>query len=121
MSEYGFRIGRAYDEPAPEDGHRVLVDRLWPRGIAKATAPWDEWLKDVAPSPDLRRWYHQRPGVFTEFQRRYAAELDDEAHSEAVDYLRRLGKSSVVTLLTAKRDPEAGHVPTLVEKLITPS
>src|SRR5215813_3444513 len=71
------RLRRIYEEPAPDDGIRVLVDRVWPRGTSKAEAHLDEWLKDVAPSTGLRTWYGHRPEMFHEFRRRYIAELRD--------------------------------------------
>ena len=86
-----FTVKRIYDAPAPDDGYRVLVDRLWPRGVSKERADIDEWLKDVAPSTELRRWFHQSPSdeaeVFDEFRRRYESELDTNS---AVDALREL-------------------------------
>jgi uncharacterized protein YeaO (DUF488 family) len=69
------RMRRVYDDPSPDDGTRVLVDRVWPRGLARAKAGIDEWAKAVAPSTELRRWYGHDPGRFEEFHRRYLAEL----------------------------------------------
>jgi uncharacterized protein YeaO (DUF488 family) len=74
-SRPGFRVRRAYDEPGPSDGTRVLVDRLWPRGLAKDRAAVDEWPKELTPSSELRRWYHANTGEYEEFARRYRAEL----------------------------------------------
>ena len=71
------RVRRAYDEPEPDDGTRVLVDRLWPRGLSKARAALDEWCKNVAPSAELRTWYNHDPDRFEEFSRRYQQELQD--------------------------------------------
>ena len=99
------RVRRIYDAPEPGDGKRVLVDRLWPRGISKERAELFEWCKDVAPSPQLRQWYGHDPEKFDEFVKRYRAELDDQEHVEALDSLRKLAHGGTVTLLTAsKRD-----------------
>jgi uncharacterized protein YeaO (DUF488 family) len=92
-----------YDDAADGDGHRVLVDRLWPRGLSKERARVDLWLKDVAPSDGLRRWFHHESPRFAEFARRYRAELDG---NPAVDELRDVvGGHDVVTLLYGARDP----------------
>jgi uncharacterized protein YeaO (DUF488 family) len=93
-----------YDDPAPGDGTRVLVDRLWPRGLSKDRAQVDVWLKEIAPSTELRRWYGHDPAKHEEFARRYAAELADGDHAEAVAQLRALLEERPVTLLTATKD-----------------
>ncbi|GLZ15485.1 hypothetical protein Acsp04_57200 [Actinomadura sp. NBRC 104425] len=111
------RVRRAYDEPEPQDGTRVLVDRLWPRGLSKDSARIDEWLKDVAPSTELRRWYGHDVSRYEEFCRRYEAELADEAHARALDRLRELAASGPLTLLTATKDVEHSQVPTLLKAL----
>jgi len=98
------RVRRVYDEPSPEDGARVLVDRVWPRGMRKDAARLDEWAKDVAPSAELRTWYHHDPGKFGEFRRRYTAELEQPGPREALGRLRVLAAGKPVTLLTATRD-----------------
>lgn len=95
------RLKRIYDAPAAEDGMRVLVDRLWPRGLAKDKARVDLWLKEVAPSDALRHEFHAHPDRFAEFQAAYAAELEG---SEAFAELRRLVHGQQVTLLYAARD-----------------
>lgn len=100
-----FVVKRVYDPPAVEDGFRVLVDRLWPRGLTKEKAKVDLWLKEVAPSTELRRWFHHEAPLFDEFSARYDAELD--ANPGPVDQLRELGRTHpVVTLLVGARDPE---------------
>lgn len=114
------RIGRVYgDEPAPPGAYRVLVDRLWPRGIRKEDAPWDAWWKDLTPSDALRRWYHQDPeGRWDGFRRRYREELDDlgdEVTAPALAACRRYG---TVVLLTAARNPDRSHVPVLRQWLL---
>jgi uncharacterized protein YeaO (DUF488 family) len=101
------RLRRAYDEATPLDGTRVLVDRLWPRGLSKDAARIDEWVKDVAPSTALRRWYGHDPGRYAEFRRRYEAELREPRRAEALRHLAELASSGTVTLLTAAKD--AGH------------
>ena len=110
-----YRIKRIYDPPGPEDGFRVLVDRLWPRGITKKRAALDVWLKDVAPSTELRTWFHAQPDGFDEFAARYRAEL---AANPAVDELRAAEKvHPTVTLLYSVRDPERNHAAVLAEYL----
>ncbi|OJW22000.1 MAG: hypothetical protein BGO49_14545 [Planctomycetales bacterium 71-10] len=98
------RLKRAYEPAEPEDGVRILVDRLWPRGVSKADAAIDEWMKDVAPSAELRRWFGHDPGRWAEFQRRYRAEL--RAQAPLLDRLRALAKAGTVTLVYAARDEE---------------
>lgn len=96
------RIKRVYDPPAKSDGHRVLVDRIWPRGLSKEAAQVDEWLKDIAPSTALRKWFGHDPGKWKEFLRRYFRELD--ANPVAVTRLRTLARGRRVTLLFAAKD-----------------
>ncbi|WP_025158757.1 DUF488 domain-containing protein [Leifsonia aquatica] len=97
-----FRVRRVYDAPSRDDGFRVLVDRLWPRGLSKERAELDLWLKDVAPSTALRQWFHQGNPPFEEFRARYEAELAD---NPAVAQLRELAREHpVVTLLVGARD-----------------
>ena len=93
---------RVYDAPAAGDGTRILVDRIWPRGLAKDKAAVDEWLKDVAPSTALRRWFGHDPAKWQEFRRRYAAEL--AARDDAVAHLRALARRGRVTLVYGARD-----------------
>lgn len=98
------RIKRVYDDPAKADGHRVLVDRVWPRGLSKADAAVDEWLKEVGPSSDLRRWFGHDPARFEEFAERYRAELDG---SDAFARLRAVrAEHRAVTLVYSARDTE---------------
>jgi uncharacterized protein YeaO (DUF488 family) len=98
------QVRRVYEEPAPQDGARVLVDRLWPRGLRKDAAHLDEWAKDVAPSTELRKWYAHDPAKFAEFCRRYTAELATGAPRAALDQLAARAAAGPVTLLTATRD-----------------
>jgi uncharacterized protein YeaO (DUF488 family) len=95
------RVARVYDQPGPDEGQRILVDRLWPRGLRKDDPRVGTWLKDIAPSNDLRRWYGHQPERFAEFAARYQKELAD---SEALAELRTLTKRGSVTLVTATRD-----------------
>jgi uncharacterized protein YeaO (DUF488 family) len=98
------RVRRVYDPPDPADGYRVLVDRLWPRGLSKSAAAWDEWAKAVAPSDELRRWYGHEVDKFAEFQERYEAELQAPERADALAHLRHLAGSGPLTLLTATKD-----------------
>ena len=98
------RIKRAYEEPAHDDGVRILVDRLWPRGLSKPRARVDLWLKDLAPSSPLRRWFNHDPARWAEFRRRYARELD--AKDRAIAALRGAVRRGRVTLLFSASDPE---------------
>jgi uncharacterized protein YeaO (DUF488 family) len=111
------RIRRVYEPPAPDDGLRVLVDRLWPRGLGKEGARVDEWPKSVTPSTELRRWYHGAQGTFEEFGRRYEAELAEPEAADALERLRRLASRGPVTLLTASKDPEHSHASVLLRQL----
>ena len=95
------RVRRVYDAPARGDGTRVLVDRIWPRGLAKEKATLDEWCKQVAPSAALRKWYGHDPERFEEFTRRYREELTEPGRAEALAHLRRLARTGTLTLLTA--------------------
>ena len=111
------RVRRIYDEPSADDGVRILVDQLWPRGLAKANARLDEWSKDVAPSSDLRTWYGHQPDRFDEFRRRYLAELRDPGRAAAVDHLHALSRKGPVTLLTATRDADHSQAAVLADVL----
>ncbi|MFD3918331.1 DUF488 domain-containing protein [Streptomyces sp. NPDC058595] len=107
----GVRIRRAYEAAEPGDGTRVLVDRLWPRGLAKTDAVFDDWLKTAAPSAELRKWYGHDPERFPEFADRYRAELAEagSAASEALERLVELAAEGTLTLLTATKDLEHSH------------
>lgn len=100
-------VKRVYDPPAKADGCRVLVDRIWPRGLTREAAKVDEWLKDVAPSTALRKWFGHDPDKWKEFLRRYSRELD--ANPAAVARLRALARGRRVTLLFAARDSERNN------------
>ena len=111
----GFTLKRAYDPPSTSDGYRVLVDRLWPRGLTKAKLHLDAWMKDLAPSNDLRKWIHSDMTRWSEFRRRYFKELGD--HPAAVSEIRRKARSAIVTLVFATKDPEHNHAAVLKEYL----
>src|SRR5207244_1228890 len=111
------QVRRAYDTRERGDGFRVLVDRIWPRGLAKAKADFDEWCKQVAPSNELREWYSHDPARFEEFTHRYHAELKDPARSDALAHLRELAKDRTLTLLTATKQPEISEAEVLAEML----
>jgi len=96
------RLKRAYLPPSPEDGARVLVDRLWPRGLNKSDAAIDRWLKDLAPSSELRRWFGHDPCRWDEFRRRYEAELVQRV--DLLDELRAMARTGRLTLVFAARD-----------------
>ncbi len=98
------RLKRAYDPPSPEDGTRVLVERLWPRGLSKERAAVDLWIKEAAPSPELRRWYGHDPQKWPEFERRYREEL--RARDAELERLRTLARKGTVTFVYAARDTE---------------
>lgn len=110
-------LKRVYDEPGPGDGTRVLVERLWPRGLSKERAQVDLWLKDVAPSTELRTWFNHDPAKFTEFRRRYEAELAGEPGKTALAKLRELAEQGPVTLLFAARDSEHSNAAVLRDLL----
>lgn len=108
------QVRRIYDDAADDDGTRVLVDRVWPRGLRRDDPRYDEWCRDVAPSSELRKWYGHDPDRFDEFRRRYRDEL---AGSEALGRLRELAGNGTLTLLTATKDPEGSQAAVLRELL----
>ena len=117
MTHGQIRIRRVYDTPTSEDGTRVLVDRIWPRGISKQAANLDGWIKDAAPSTALRTWYGHDPDKFSQFRARYRAELAAPASQPAVAQLRRLAADRPLTLLTATKDIEHSHAAVLADVL----
>lgn len=108
-------IKRIYDPPAPEDGFRVLVDRLWPRGIPKEKAEVDQWAKEIAPSTELRKWFHREPGRWSEFRKRYLAEL--EGRPDLLSELVNACGDRPLTLLYAAKNTEQNHAMVLREVL----
>ncbi len=111
-----FKIKRIYDEPSDDDGYRVLVDRLWPRGISKKAAKLDEWSKEIAPSPELRKWFDHQEARFDEFARLYREELKEKA--DTLDELRQLAKNETVSLLYAAKNPQINHALVLKDVLM---
>ncbi|GAB3610019.1 DUF488 domain-containing protein [Humibacter ginsengiterrae] len=111
------RVRRVYDEPEDQDGVRVLVDRIWPRGLTKARAALDEWCKDVAPSTELRKWYGHDPAKFTEFTHRYRTELRQVKRGKALQHLRDLATDKRLTLLTGTKEPEISEATVLADIL----
>jgi uncharacterized protein YeaO (DUF488 family) len=108
-------LKRVYDPPARNDGLRILVDRIWPRGVTKDRAKVDLWLKEVAPSTPLRRWFGHDPARWSEFRNRYRSELAD--HEEALEELRRCARTRSVTLLFSARDEQHNNAVALKEFL----
>ncbi len=117
MSQHEVRVRRAYDEPGPDDGARVLVDRIWPRGLSKAKADFEEWCKGVAPSTELRKWYAHDAERFAEFGRRYRDELDESERAEALAHLRELATRGPLTLITATKHADISEAAVLAELL----
>jgi uncharacterized protein YeaO (DUF488 family) len=109
---------RIYDEPSSTDGRRILVDRIWPRGVRKQDARLDEWMREIAPSTELRRWYGHDRERYAEFRRRYLAELRDPVRREAVERLRESALRERTTLLTASQDLEHSQAAVLARLLI---
>ncbi len=116
-SEHTVKVGRAYDARARGDGARVLVDRIWPRGLSKEKADLDEWCKEVAPSTTLRKWYGHDPERFEEFGRRYRSELEEPDRAEALSHLRTLAQRRALTLLTASKRADISEAVVLADLL----
>ena len=112
------RLKRAYEPAAPEDGVRVLVDRLWPRGVSKANAALDHWMKDIAPSTELRSWFGHDPVRWDEFQRLYTAELHQ--HTELIEQLRVLARKGPITLVYSAHDEAHNDAVVLRGALLEP-
>lgn len=110
------RLKRAYEPAEPDDGVRILVDRLWPRGVSKAEAALDDWMKDIAPSTELRQWFGHDPARWPEFQSRYRAEL--RQHDEELDRIRALARTQTVTLVYSAHDVEHNDAVVLREVLL---
>lgn len=98
------RLKRAYEPAARDDGSRILVERLWPRGVPKAKAALDDWMKEIAPSTELRKWFGHDPERWPEFQRRYRLEL--RQHAKELDRIRAMAKTQTVTLVYSAHDEE---------------
>ena len=117
MDGLSVKIKRVYDPPAAEDGQRVLIDRLWPRGLKREEAGLDGWLRDVAPSDELRHWFGHDPARWEEFQARYRRELEDEARRAALAELRERARRGTLTLLFAAKDVEHNNALVVREAL----
>ena len=113
-AKHQVRVARVYDDPSPADGQRILVDRVWPRGFRKDDPRVGRWLKDVAPSKDLRTWYNHDPQRFDEFVERYRGELKG---SDALRELREIADGHTVTLVTATRDVDESQAAVLARIL----
>ncbi len=111
------QVRRVYEEAEQQDGIRVLVDRIWPRGMTKAKAALDEWCKDVAPSTELRKWYSHDPAKFTEFTQRYRIELRQVERGKALQHLRDLASGQRLTLLTGTKQPDISEAAVLADIL----
>jgi uncharacterized protein YeaO (DUF488 family) len=109
------RVKRVYDEADPDDGYRVLADRVWPRGVSRQRAQVAEWMRDLAPTDELRRWFGHVPERFEQFRSRYRREL--EAHHERLEELRARARSGRVTIVYAARDREHNNAVVLAELL----
>ncbi|CAM5480901.1 hypothetical protein AFEL58S_03295 [Afipia felis] len=110
------RLKRAYAPAEPEDGVRILIDRLWPRGVSKADAALDDWMKEIAPSSGLRQWFGHDPARWPEFQHRYRSEL--QQHAEELERIRALAKSKTVTLVYSAHDEEHNDAVVLKDVLL---
>jgi uncharacterized protein YeaO (DUF488 family) len=110
-------VARVYDDPGPDEGERVLVDRLWPRGFRKGDPRVGRWLPKVAPSTELRKWYSHQAARFDEFAARYVAELESAEGAAALAELQGILRSGPVTLVTATRDLDGSHVAVLARLL----
>lgn len=111
------RLQRAYDEPTPDDGYRVLVDRLWPRGRSKEALHLDSWARDLSPSTELRKWFGHDPARWEEFRKSYRAELDDPSRAAALDDLAQRADQGPITLVFGARDVEYNEAQVIAEAL----
>lgn len=115
------QVRRIYDDPQASDGERVLVDRLWPRGVSKERAHLSDWCKQVAPSTELRKWYDHDPAKFSEFTSRYTSELEAGDQAIAFAHLQELARKGTLTLLTATKQPEISEAQVLADLLVPTS
>ena len=112
------QIKRAYEPPAPGDGKRILLDRLWPRGVKKEALALDQWAKELAPSTELRQWFGHDPALWPEFRQRYAVEL--RPHAELLESLRALARQGTITLVYGAHDEAHNNAVAMREFLLTP-
>jgi uncharacterized protein YeaO (DUF488 family) len=117
MTSSNVRLQRAYDDPRPDDGHRVLVDRVWPRGRTKAELRLDAWARDLGPSTGLRKWFGHDPARWPEFQTRYRAELADPGRAQALDALATIARSGRVTIVYGARDREHNQAQVIADEI----
>ena len=116
IHEASIHLKRAYEAPSPDDGVRILVDRLWPRGVSKANAAISRWVKEVAPSTELRHWFGHDPKRWEEFRHRYCAELSH--HEELLNELRAIARQGSLTLVYAARDEDHNEAVVLRDVLL---
>jgi uncharacterized protein YeaO (DUF488 family) len=117
MTPSNVRLQRAYDDPRPDDGHRVLVDRVWPRGRTKAELGLDAWARDLGPSTALRMWFGHDPARWREFQTRYRAELAEPDPARALDALATIARSGRVTIVYGARDREHNQAQVIADEI----
>lgn len=117
MTSSNIRLQRAYDDPQPDDGHRVLVDRVWPRGRTKTELRLDAWAQDLGPSTGLRKWFGHDPARWTEFKRRYREELADPKRARALDGLAAIARGGRITIVYGARDREHNQAQVIADEL----
>ena len=117
MMSSSIRLRRAYEDPRPDDGHRVLVDRVWPRGRTKDELRLDAWARDLGPSNGLRKWFGHDPARWTEFQTRYRAELAERDRAQALDALATIARSGRVTIVFGARDREHNQAQVIADEI----
>jgi uncharacterized protein YeaO (DUF488 family) len=117
MMSSSIRLRRAYEDPRPDDGHRVLVDRVWPRGRTKDELRLDAWARDLGPSSGLRRWFGHDPARWTEFQTRYRAELAERDRAQVLDALAAIARSGRVTIVFGARDREHNQAQVIADEI----
>jgi uncharacterized protein YeaO (DUF488 family) len=117
LTSSNVRLQRAYDDPQADDGHRVLVDRVWPRGRTKAELRLDDWARDLGPSTELRKWFGHDPARWIEFQTRYHAELSDPERAQALDALAAIAASGRVTIVYGARDREHNQAQLIADEI----
>ena len=116
VSAGNVKLKRAYEPPAADDGTRILIDRLWPRGVTKERAAIDQWMKDISPSTELRKWFGHDPARWDEFRRRYAKEVHQ--HAELLDQLRSLAREGPITLVYSAHDEKHNDAVELRELIL---
>jgi uncharacterized protein YeaO (DUF488 family) len=117
MTSSNIRLQRAYEDPRPDDGHRVLVDRVWPRGRTKAELQLDAWARDLGPSSGLRKWYGHDPARWTAFQTRYRAELAESERAQALDALASIARRGRITIVYGARDREHNQAQVIADEI----